>query len=194
MAGTRAAGKCRRPWSRIATSLMTFLVLIASTMVVTAVDANASISCVSRTRHWSVEDGSVSVKISWIELSVEVCTDGNSLTSTASSTNYDMTGPGEAAGFVTKVGSAVRTHFTSGGFNGGYVLYTAGATNKDCIPYILTFCGITEDFNVAGSATMLSALIAKTDGSTSEVLLHGRVIKFRWGWACTNSACKVRLS
>lgn len=175
----------------IAIALSTALVLTG--VVGFAGPASASVSCGSKTKHWAIRDGSVDIRVGWVELTMEVCTDGNSITQTSASVDGDTTGPGDASGFDLHFGGTFRTSFNSGGFSGGTIGYMSKDTLRDCLPYILTFCGSTETYYVHGQATMQSALVTRAS-SSSDLVVHGRVFKMTWVWKCTNSVCGVRLA
>jgi hypothetical protein len=166
--------------------------VVASVGVATS--ASAGTTCLTRTRHWAIRDGSVPVNVGWIELHVQVCTNGTSLTSSSGSTDSDITGPGTTAGFVLHVGSTQQTTFASGGFGGGHADHLVNSTLRDCLPGGITvWCSYSENFQVTSHVAMLNALNVKAVKS-DQVVLHGRVFEFTWGWKCTNSVCKAKLS
>jgi hypothetical protein len=173
--------------------VISLLAATCAAVTIGAGPASASVSCGSKTRHLSIRDGGVSLRVGWVELTVEVCTDGNSITSSSAAVDGNTTGPGDASGFDLHFGSAGRDYFDGGGFNGGAVGYTTNDSLRDCVPYVLTFCSNSENYYVHSRVDMLNGLNVRATDS-SEMVIHGRVFKWGWWWACTNSACGVRLS
>ena len=157
-----------------------------------------NITCGGETMHWSVKSGSlIDITVGWVELRIEVCSDGNSITSTSASVNHDVTGPGTTAGYVISVGSPARISFDSGGFDGGEVTYYAGASLKDCLPGGITvICSDAYDFSVRGTITMLNGIywdagcdvFCEAPGNQFEV--HHRVFQTKWWWVCRNDVCQ----
>jgi hypothetical protein len=151
----------------------------------------ATIQCKTSRMHWAVTEGSVSIRIAWIEMYVEACTDGVHLNSTAAWTDSDMTGPGISAGFVFAFGRPHRTSFNDRGRSGGAASYTANGTDKDCASHwVHVFCSPTENFEVQAHLTMANALYVRPPGP-SWWTIHGRYFRFVYTARCTNRACAL---
>jgi hypothetical protein len=170
------------------------LVLFLWALTMTAGRAAASTTCGSTMKHWAIQEGSVPLKVRWVELRIEVCTDGSELTSSSATSDKDTTGTGTTAGFVVGASDPYRTSFDSGGFGGGSTGFSADGATRDCLPGGITvFCSYTDDWRVNGHVAMLNALNIKASGP-SEIAVNRRVFQFTWSAGCTNRACKTRFS
>jgi hypothetical protein len=137
-------------------------------------------------------DGPNPAKLGWFELHIEVCTNGNEITSSMAWDDRGVNGTGTILGYRTGIGPAYRTAFDSGGFSGGYTQYRANGWVKVCYGIgFLSICSGTEDFKLVGKVTMLNQLIIKPTGD--QFVLHGRVFDPYYTWACTNSLCNNNL-
>jgi hypothetical protein len=174
---------------RVILSALAFGLLAVSVVWGGAPASATSTQCKTSHAHWAVTEGGVSIRIAWIEMYLEACTDGRHLTSTAAWTDSGMTGPGIAAGFVFSLGSPHRTSFSDQGFGGGEAGYTAKGTAKNCANHwVRVFCSPTEDYQVHVHLTMASQLYTHPPG-TNWWTINGRYFLFVFTAKCTNDAC-----
>jgi hypothetical protein len=172
-------------------AFVALLALGAGYVVAAGGRAGAATECRTAHAHWAVTEASVSVRIAWIDVDLEACTDGAHLRSTTASTDSGMTGPGIAAGFVFRLGSPHRTSFTDNGFGGGSARYAAKGSNMNCINHwVHILCSPTEDYEVIAKVRMASQVYAQPPGSNWWTI-NGRYFLFVFTARCTNSACDL---
>lgn len=179
---------------RIAALALVPMLMGAGALVFAQTAQARSTSCGSKSRHYSVRDGSIAVRIASIDLHGEACTNGVDIESSALAKELSQTSPGIAAGMITGLSQPYRTSFNGGGFAGGSFGYSIDGTNRACLSHwTAIFCSITETFRIHLHVTMRNALFTGARGR-NEVVIHHRVFHFTWTWRCTNRACAIRLS
>ena len=174
------------------TRLLSTVLLLLGLTVYLSPAADASISCTSRHVHYAIRDGSVAVRVGWIEMGYEVCYNGSThnMTMTSAWSDSDETGPGKAAGFILKFSNPYRTSFRTDGLNGGFFGYTAKGSLRDCISHwISLFCSSTETFKVHVHVDMWGRHITPKPWFFT---LQGRRFSATWTHRCTNKVCGVR--
>ena len=176
---------------RLLAAFGALLGVVTGCVVAGAEPAGAATECRTAHAHWAVTEGSVSIRIAWIDVDVEACTDGAHLRSTFATTDSGMTGPGIAAGFVFTLHGAHRTSFSDRGFSGGSARYAAKGSNMNCINHwVHILCSPTEDYEVIAKVTMASQLYGRPPGSNWWTI-NGRYFLFVFTARCTNRACDL---
>jgi hypothetical protein len=156
--------------------------------------AGAATECRTSHVHWAITEGNVSIRIAWIDVDLEACTDGTHLRSTSASTDSGMTNPGIGAGFVFSFGDPHRTAFSDSGFGGGSASYVAKGTNKNCVNHwVHLICSPTEDFRVTAKLTMANGLYVRPPGRNWWTI-NGRYFLFVFTAKCANSACHLHFT
>lgn len=175
-------------------TVLAILAVLTTTLVAFSPGSTAAqIYCAGRTRHWSVSSGSFGPKVGWAELRVEVCTDGNSITSTSSSIHTETTGPGDAANFDVNATDPAQTAFNSGDRNHiGYTRYSSRITDRECAPFHAgNVCSLTENVHVWLSVRMLVGYIWAP--ASNRFKIGSRWFQWNNGHYCTTKLC-TRLS
>lgn len=177
-------------------ALASIAAMSLGTMVLASPSAQASTTCITKSKHYGISDGSISTRVGWVEMHVEICTDGNRITSAAATSSSDTTGPGDAAGFDIDFNTPYRTSFNSGGpTTAGGFGYTSKGRLRDCIPYTTTWCSDSEDFMVHAHVDMFrnpDRIPYALPTGTGWFAFHGRWFRVIWSHACTNSVCGVK--
>lgn len=173
--------------------LLAVLALVAATLIAAPVqNAQASVSCGNRTQHWWMKDGPIWFHVAWVELHIEVCTNGDEITSSSASKADGETSTGSLNGYQVDLNTPYRTGFDSGGFSGGTTRYRADGSLRSCLPGTSWFCSGHEDFKIFGEIDMLNKLVI-TATEPNQFVVGRRVFQVRWGWACTNDLCTNNL-
>lgn len=172
------------------------VLMSASGFVIGAAPALASTACTSRTKHYGLSDGSISTRVAWVEMHVELCTDGTVITSATAASSSDSTGPGSAFGFDVSFKIPYRTSFQSGGrVKAGEFGYTSKGRLRDCIPYTTVLCSDSENFKVHVHVAMYRSpahVPYRLPPGKGWFSFKGRWFKVSWTHACTNKVCGVR--
>lgn len=169
---------------------------LLSGLMIVATPAAASTSCFTKSKHYALSDGSISLRVAYTDFSVQVCTNGSEITSTRADTSSDTTGPGDGAGFDVSFHNPVTTTFNSGGpVSAGLAGYTAKGRLRDCIPYLTVWCSDSEDFAESVRVEMYAypdRIPYALPAGSGWFAFKGRWFRVSWGAKCTNSVCGVK--
>jgi hypothetical protein len=173
---------------RLGIALLT-LAMTVGLPVAVAPSAQAATYCGTYSKTWYLSDGSISVRIMTIRTHLEVCTDNNSVVSSAEATDYSFTGPGIAAGWVGGYSAPYRTGFNSG--SGAW--YRADGSLRECASHwTAVLCGYTESYFV-NSSVVMQPMVVIYPGS-SQLKIGTRVFTFSFTPHCGNSYCGLHFN
>lgn len=189
---------CESATRRRYATLAAVLLLLTSLFVLVSPHAAQAESCVTKSRHWSMQEHS-GPKFGWVELHMKLCTNGKTVLQGANYTSAiaenDETGPGTLGGFQISLPQPKLYYFngrpatsdSTGGFrtNGTYKSCNVLSGN--------TLCSYTANFQLIGQFRMYkkgTKLAPAGIRKPGIIAFGGRVWYVLWKAHCTNKYCQ----